>query len=40
MLNKVVLGDCLLDAKFYFGVDISKFWGMGKGRGLAEFVIK
>jgi hypothetical protein len=40
MLNKVVLDDCLLDVKFYFGVYISKFLGMMKGRGVAEFVVK
>jgi hypothetical protein len=39
ILNKVVLDDCLLDARFYFGVSISKFFLRG-GRGRAEFVIK
>jgi hypothetical protein len=36
MLNNVVLDDCFLDAKFYFGVSISNFF-FGGG---AEFVIK
>jgi len=31
MLNKVVRDDCLLDAKFYFGVSISNFLGGREG---------